>query len=193
LAGKRNIYSKEFRQAAVRRVRGGESRAAVARDLGVSDVAVGKWCRFADNDELDELACTAERAAHVGWERRRCDIAARWQEIAAECQSEALKVLHRMESGCGEEFDNLRKLFGTSPVKALITTAAIATDKVMLMNNEATERTEMSQEVRTSAADHDFDRLHDAVVRAGPSMDDPVFDDLMDQLEAHLLGQAAES
>ncbi len=42
--GKRRVYSREFKVSAVERILGGESTAAVSRELGVSSGHLYKWC-----------------------------------------------------------------------------------------------------------------------------------------------------
>lgn len=188
----RTVHLPATRKEAVERVAAGESRRAVARALGVSDATVGRWCNIAADGKLDDVACTHADAAQKGWVSRRADIAASWEYLATECQALALQALRidaiAADSRQNPVLDKLRLLGGSSPLKAILTSAAIATDKALLMSNEVTSRTAAHIDNRISTVSPGFSNLERIVSEQGPCVDDPEMDRLFDEMERHLLG-----
>lgn len=68
----------EQRATAVARVLAGESRRAVARDMGISDSTVGGWVKAAESGESERALNLAERAQKIAGEIEH------WETIARE-------------------------------------------------------------------------------------------------------------
>ncbi len=189
--GTKVIHSASTRREAVDRVQAGESRRAVARALGVSDATVGRWCNIAAEEKLDTIADSPGEAAQKGWAARRADIAETWEHLATACQEMALRALQIDVNASADPDDpvlrKLRLLGGSAPLKAILTSAAIATDKALLMANEVTARSATVVSGEGSAFQAGINRLEHILDERGPRVDDPIADRLFDELEEHLL------
>jgi transposase len=80
-AGKRRVFSREFKLAAVNRMMGGEGAVALAFELGVSATHLYKWCMHFRRGGAEALrpACRPSRA--VAKAMRAVDIATARQRI----------------------------------------------------------------------------------------------------------------
>lgn len=74
MARERRLFSEEFKRQAVKLVgQRGESKAAIARDLGIGANLLGRWCRDANVDT--DVTAGREKVSTQEYERMRRELA----------------------------------------------------------------------------------------------------------------------
>lgn len=117
-------HSDATREAAITRIRSGESYRSINADLGVALGTLSKWASEAgiESPRAEQTAAAAE-ATRVAWHQRRAGLVDRFGDVAE-------LLLGRIETD------------DTADARNLMTAAGIAVDKAQLLSGGVTSRHE---------------------------------------------------
>jgi hypothetical protein len=178
------VHTRKLREEAVARVQGGESYRAVGRALGVSDNSVRRWCAVARTENgLQAVTLTHSDAAKLGWLERREAQAEGWMQLAESLREAAEQVLAELVRAEGPAVP-----WKPQDLKSLVTSAAIALDKTLLLVNTAVPVVQEEPEPPSPASQ----ALHiamDIMHEMPPHVGDPVLDRILHELEVYVFGE----
>ena len=177
------VHTRKLRQEAVARVQGGESYRAVGRALNVSDNSVRRWCAVARTENgLAAVTLTHSDAAKLGWQERREAQAEGWMQLAEDLRLAAEKVLAGLVAAEGTG------AWKSQDLKSLVTSAAIALDKTLILVNTAVPV--VQEEPEPVSPGRQALRIGCEILgQMTPRVGDPELDRLLHDLAVHAFGQ----
>ncbi len=143
-------YTDEQKTQAVARVFAGEHRRAVARDLGVSDATVRRWCAVADRRATAREK--ARREPDLSWADEADDLAERIRERQEEVRDALLRRIADL-------------IPATDDLRAVATAYGIVTDKALLAAGKPTKIRAEAPELPPDATPEELVRIADELRR----------------------------